>query len=370
MENKTTPIRLLELTFSELVSELKSRYGKGAYHAAAIFREVYINGNINPGKAPEFINSKAIYHQLHKDLQINVNTVSAIKKENGLTKFVTKLKDGLEIESVIIPMATHYTVCVSSQVGCKMGCKFCETAILGFFRNLSVEEIIGQVYTAKFVFGADVRNVVFMGMGEPLDNFDNVVQAIRVMEDQRGLDIPKRYISVSTAGLVPGIQKLADLNWPQLNLAVSLNAPNDEIRSKIMPINKIYSMNNLRKMLVNFPRKKNGAVYIEYVLIKRVNDRREHAMQLADYLKPLKAKFNLIPYNCRTDSLFLTPSEDDVSRFLNWLVENEIFVRKRSVKGRNIMAGCGQLGNKHHISSHRLLPEHQPERFNHFDRVI
>lgn len=354
----------MELTFSELVSELKKRYGKGAYHAAVIFREIYANGNINFGKSPEIVRWKKLYVQICHDLKVNLNPVVDTVKENGLTKFVTRLKDSLEIESVIVPMATHNTLCVSSQVGCKMGCKFCETARLGFYRNLSVEEIIGQVFNARFTFGVDIRNVVFMGMGEPLDNFDNVVQAILVMEDQRGFDISKRYISVSTAGLVDGIQKLAALNWPQINLALSLNAPNDLVRSQIMPINKVYSMDRLREVLMEFPLKKNGAVYIEYVLIKNLNDRKEHARQLADYLKPLRAKLNLIPYNPRTGSLYEAPSEQDVSRFLDWLVEKKVFVRKRSTKGPGIGAGCGQLGNS------ALLNKYQSERFDPHDRII
>lgn len=346
MEKKGSPIRFFELTFSEFLGELKNRYGKGAYHAVAVFREVYKNGNTQIELTPEFLLSKAFSDQICQDLKIVIDPVNRIKKENGLIKFVTKLKDGLEIESVIVPMATHNTLCLSTQVGCKMGCRFCETARLGFFRNLSTEEIIGQLYTSKFLFGSPVRNVVFMGMGEPLENFDNLVQAIRVMEDQRGMDIPKRYISVSTSGLIDGIKKLASLNWPQVNLAVSLNAPNDQIRSKIMPINNIYPMGKLREVLLNFPMKKNGAIYIEYVLIKNLNNYREHAKQLADYLRPLKVKVNLIPFNPCTGSSFEVPDEEDVSRFLEWLVEEKIFVRKRSTKGRDIMAGCGQLGNK------------------------
>jgi 23S rRNA (adenine2503-C2)-methyltransferase len=346
LEKKGSHLKLFELTFPELIWELKNRYGKGAYHAAAIFREVYRNGNTHIQLSPEFLLSKAFSRLICRDLEIGNNSISRVKQEKGLTKFVTKLKDGMEIESVIVPMATHHTLCLSTQVGCKMGCRFCETARLGFLRNLSTGEIIGQLFAALFLFQAPVRNVVFMGMGEPLDNFDNVVKAIRVMEDQRGTDISKRYISVSTAGHIDGIQKLAALNWPQLNLAVSLNASNDQIRSKIMPINNIYPMDKLLEVLKNFPIKKNGAVYIEYVLIKNLNNNREHAKQLADYLKPLKAKVNLIPYNPCTGSSFEAPDEEDVSRFIDWLVEEKVFVRKRSTKGRDILAGCGQLGNK------------------------
>jgi 23S rRNA (adenine2503-C2)-methyltransferase len=348
LEKKSPLIKFFGVTFSELTSELKNRYGKGVYYAAAIFREIYLNGNTHIEKAPAFLRSETFCRQLCRDLEINLNPITEIKEEEGLTKFVTELKDGFKIESVIVPMATHYTLCVSAQVGCKMGCRFCETARHGFIRNLSADEIVGQLYTAKFTLGARVRNVVFMGMGEPLDNYDNVVQAVRVMEDQRGMDIPRRYVSISTSGRVDGIQKLAALKWPQLNLAVSLNAPNDQIRSKIMPINNIYPMGKLRDALLNFPMKKNGAIYIEYVLIKNLNDRREHAGQLAEYLKHLKVKVNLIPYNPLADSPFEAPDEKDVSQFLDWLVEEKVFVRKRSTKGRNILAGCGQLGKTSH----------------------
>ena len=348
LEKPPTPINFFDLTFSELTSELKNRYDKGAYYAAAIFREIYVNGNTHISKAPAFLRSETFCRQLCRDLEINLNPITEIIEEEGLTKFVTVLKDGFKIESVIVPMATHYTLCISTQVGCKMGCRFCETARHGFLRNLSVEEIVGQLYMAKFRLGVRVRNVVFMGMGEPLDNYDNVVQAIRVMEDQRGMDIPKRYVSISTSGRVDGIRKLAALNWPQLNLAVSLNAPNDRIRSKIMPINNIYPMGKLHEALLDFPMKKNGAIYIEYVLIKHLNDHREHARQLADYLKPLKVKVNLIPYNPLAKLPFEAPDEKDVSQFLDWLVEEKIFVRKRSSKGHNILAGCGMLGKTPH----------------------
>ncbi len=342
---KRVPIKFFELSFPQLVTLLKQRYKRGKYHAAALFREVYKNGKTDPRKAPEFTNSKVFWKQLQSDLEIKLCPVTKIIKEGDLTKFVTRLSDGFEIESVIVPMATHYTVCISSQVGCQMGCRFCETATLGFIRNLKVEEIIGQIYTARFHFDVNIRNVVFMGMGEPLNNTDNVIRAIRVMEDQRGLDIPKRYISVSTCGMVPGIKKLASLHWPQLNLAVSLNAPNDRIRSSIMPVNNAWSMLTLREALLDFPMKKNGAIYVEYVLIKNINDKRHHAHQLARYLRPLRAKLNLIPYNPRSRSPFSPPTAEDASRFLTWLVQEKVFVRKRSTKGQDIMAGCGQLGN-------------------------
>ena len=235
-----------------------------------------------------------------------------------------------------------------------MGCLFCETGSNGFYRNLDTEEIVGQVYAARFHFGYDIRNVVLMGMGEPLNNFDNVVQAIRVLSDQRGLNIHRRHITVSTVGIINGIRKLAGLNWRDLNLAVSLNAPNDTIRSRIMPINRTAPMEKLRQALMDYPLKRKSAIFIEYVLINGLNDTRESARQLAEYLKPLKTKVNLIPVNPNTyaDTRFETPSQEDMNRFYGWLTENGLFVRKRTARGLGLMAACGQLGGRNQIINH------------------
>jgi len=196
---------------------------------------------------------------------------------------------------------------------------------------------------AKKKYGSDFRNIVFMGMGEPFDNFSNIVQSIRVMSDQRGLDISKRHITISTVGIPRGIQSFRDLNWPQVKLAISLNAPNDNIRSKIMPYNKSFSMKRLQKELLAFPLKKKHFLFIEYVLIRGVNDKKQHAVQLADYLRPLKVKLNLIPFNPGSNTSLLPPSKEEFERFHNYLIKEKVFVRRRAPKGQNIMAACGQL---------------------------
>ena len=282
------------------------------------------------------------------DMPSHLSSIDHIAEEDGLIKFVTRLDDGLCIESVIIPMSSYSTVCVSSQVGCKMGCAFCETGSNGFYRNLDTEEIVEQIYTARFHFGYEIRNVVIMGMGEPLDNFDNVTQTIRIISDQRGLNIAKRHITVSTVGMAEGLRKLAGLGWQDLKLAISLNAPNDKIRSRIMPINHTFPMGRLRQALMDYPLKRKSAIFIEYVLIKGLNDTRESARQLAEYLKPLKTKVNLIPVNPNTyaGSRFETPSQEDMNRFYGWLTENGLFVRKRTARGLGLMAACGQLGGR------------------------
>ena len=267
---------------------------------------------------------------------------------------MTRLDDGLCIESVIIPMSSYSTVCISSQVGCKMGCAFCETGNNGFYRNLNTEEIIGQIHTARFHFGYEIRNVVFMGMGEPLDNFDNVIRAIGIISDQRRLNIARRHITVSTAGMAEGLHKLAASGGRDVKLAVSLNASNDTIRSRIMPINLAYPMRTLRQALIDYPLKRKSAILIEYVLIKGLNDSQESARQLAEYLKPLRTKVNLIPVNPGTyaDCRFETPSREDVNRFYGWLTENGLFVRKRTARGLCLMAACGQLGGRNPVIKH------------------
>ena len=343
----SSPSSILGLTFPEITGLFQHRYGKGAFHANADYREVFRNGNPEFYVAEEFSKSKRLSDHVQNDLTIYLNSIYNIIEEDGLIKFVTRLDDGLCIESVIIPMASYSTVCVSTQVGCKMGCAFCETGSNGFYRNLNTEEIVGQIYTARFHFGYEIRNVVIMGMGEPLDNFDNVSQAIRIISDQRGFNIAKRHITVSTVGIIDGIRKLAGLNWQDLKLAVSLNAPNDKIRSRIMPINHTFPMGRLRQALIDYPVKQKSAILIEYVLIKGLNDSRESARQLAEFLRPLrKTKVNLIPVNPNTyaDARFETPSQEDMNRFYGWLTENGLFVRKRTARGLGLMAACGQLG--------------------------
>ncbi len=346
-------MKILELTFEALVDELRDGYGKGAYHAASVYQEVFRKGNTDFSGVHEFAGSPRLARKLENDLEVHTGNITKIRFEEGTKKYVTKLKDGFEIESVVVPMFNRNTLCVSSQVGCRMNCLFCETAKQGFKRNLTVQEIVGQVYAAKFQLGLAIKNIVFMGMGEPLDNFENVMQAIKVINDQRGFNLPKRRITVSTVGIVAGIRKLAELNWPDLRLAVSLNASNNFVRSEIMPVNRSIPMEMLGQALLEYPLKKSGVIMIEYVLIKGVNDFREHAAQVAEYLKPLPARLSLIPYNKGSDSKFTVPSEQDVERFRLWLVEEKVFVRRRATQGRKLMAACGQLGS-HRLKGNKL----------------
>jgi len=270
--------------------------------------------------------------------------------DGELIKFIQRLPSGLETESVIIPMKGRKrawrTLCVSSQVGCAMGCTFCETAQLGRLANLSAGEIVGQVVAARRIYAAEIRNVVFMGMGEPFDNFDHVIQAVRVLTDPMGLSLGKAHVTISTVGRTEGIRRLAALGWRRINLAVSLNAPNDEIRSRIMPVNRVEPMAALRDALLAYPLRTCQFFMIEYVLIPGVNDAAEHARELVEYLRPIKCCLNVIPYNPRCDSPWPAPLEEDVVRFIEQVESAGQFVKRRLTKGRDFMAACGQLGNR------------------------
>ena len=288
----------------------------------------------------------ALKRQLETELVLASGRLVKKEIDDGVIKFVTGLADDLTVESVVIPMYRRHTVCVSSQVGCRMGCRFCRTGKIGLIRNLTASEIVEQVFVARHLLGANIRNVVFMGMGEPLDNLDHVIQAVRVLGDQRGLDIARRYITISTVGLIDGIDRLARIDGGPLNLAVSLNAPTDTIRSRLMPINRTHPMAALKDALQRYPLPKKSSIFVEYVLIRGVNDQPAHARALSRYLSPLRVKLNLIPYNPAPGSEFAPPSNEEFQYFRSLLEDENIFVRKRHRKGERIMAACGQLGGR------------------------
>jgi 23S rRNA (adenine2503-C2)-methyltransferase len=259
----------------------------------------------------------------------------------------------LETESVIIPMRNRrgvtHTLCVSSQIGCAMGCGFCETARMGLIRSLAAGEIVMQWHAATHQVGARIDNIVFMGMGEPLDNYDAVVQAIRVLTDHLGANLPMKRVSISTVGRLDGLERLAQLvrqpGWRKLNLAVSVNAPNDAVRSEIMPINRAMPLAELVEVLKSWPGRSSDVMCVEYVLIPGVNDRPEHADELSALLDEVRCCVNVIPYNPRTDSPWPAPAERDIDAFLRRLESNGTFCKQRKTKGRGQMAACGQLGN-------------------------
>jgi len=340
-------MNLLELTFDQLTAHFKERYGKGAYHADALYRAFYQAADVHLDRLPAFAHAPHLLKAVGRDLSHHLPAIVGRQSDEGVTKLAFRLADGLVVETVVIPMASHATVCISSQVGCRMGCRFCETGRMGLTRNLTAAEIVAQVHAVRTRMGIDVRNIVFMGMGEPLDNFDPVVQAIRVIEDQRGLNIAKRRVTLSTAGLVDGIRALAALQWPQLKLAVSLNAPDDAVRSAVMPVNRRHDMAALQEALRHYPLARGNVLLMEYVLIKGVNDQPAHAAALAGYLQTLPSvRLNLIVYNPRRESPYDAPDQPAVDRFHQVLIDHKIFVRLRKSKGAGIRAACGQLSGR------------------------
>ncbi len=278
---------------------------------------------------------------------------SKVVKDGMTTKFLLRMEDGLETESVILPIEgykkTRQTLCVSSQVGCAMGCEFCQTAQMGLLRNLSVAEIIAQWHAARHALGTPIDNIVFMGMGEPMENIDVVINAIHILTDQNGPSIAPSRICVSTVGRIEGINQLACLartnGYKRLSLAVSINASNDEVRKQIMPLAKSVSMESLREAMLDYPRHDCGGVMAEYVLIPGVNDSDEHAVEICEFLRPIGCHLNVIPYNPRDNSPWGKPTEDSVRKFISIARSTGQFVRRRITLGQEAMAACGQLGN-------------------------
>jgi 23S rRNA (adenine2503-C2)-methyltransferase len=343
MNREQPGVKALALTFGELTTVLQQRYGKGAYHAAAMYRELFRRGSTSLEHLPEFSRSQAFARQLGRDLELPACRIVA-REEDEVLKFASALFDGSCIESVIIPAPGRTTLCLSSQVGCRMGCRFCATGEMGFVRNLEPEEIVWQLYAARFLLGCSIDNIVFMGMGEPLDNFESVLQAMHVLNDQRGFDVAFSRMTLSTCGHADGIRKLGALHLPQLRLAVSLNAANDELRSRLMPINRRFPLSRLKEELQAFPFGRKGVLFMEYVLLGGVNDSRVHALEMVRFLRELPVRVNVIPYNGGASSVYEPPPWEHVHRFCRWLGEEGIFVSQRRSRGGNIRAGCGQLG--------------------------
>jgi len=298
---------------------------------------------------------------LRTGAELQLPTPTRVQVEEGTTKFCLPAGTAaLETESVIIPMKNYggrvwHTLCVSSQVGCRMGCTFCQTGRMGLLQNLTAGEIVRQRLVARQFMGPytddgryfsdGIQNIVFMGMGEPLDNFDQVIQAIRVLNDPAGLDFPHAQITVSTVGRIDGIRKLAALNWINLRLAISLNAAHDALRNELMPINRGMPLADLQRALLEYPLARKGRILIEYVLLKDVNDSLADADAVARWCKPLPCIVNLIPYNPQHQAVFATPDDERIGAFLFRLKDQGIFVKRRVTHGRDLMGACGQLGN-------------------------
>ncbi|HCJ14595.1 MAG TPA: 23S rRNA (adenine(2503)-C(2))-methyltransferase RlmN, partial [Erysipelotrichaceae bacterium] len=307
----------------------------------------------------EWIYRKDVYDfskmtNLSKDLRAKLKATFAshyldiVEKQvskDGTTKYLLRLEDGGLIETVLMIHPYGKSLCVTSQLGCNMGCKFCASGLLKKQRNLTSGEMVNQVMTVSHDLKERISHVVIMGTGEPFDNYDNVMNFIYTINEPKGLAIGARHISVSTCGLIPGINKFANEGL-QVNLAISLHAPNDEIRSRLMPINNTYNMDDLRVAISNYIDKTNRRVTLEYILLKGINDEVTHARMLAHYLRGLNVYVNLIPYNTVIENGLEKASDRKIQAFKDELIRLHINCTLRKEHGGDIDGACGQLRAK------------------------
>lgn len=285
--------------------------------------------------------------KLSNDFTINsLECVTMQKSADGTQKFLFKLEDGNLIETVLMCHDYGYSVCVTTQVGCNMGCMFCASGMKKKIRNLEASEIVLQVLTVSKLADVRVSHVVVMGIGEPFDNYDNVIKFLNIINHPLGLEIGARHITVSTCGLVPKIYEYSDFDL-QVNLAISLHAPNNEIRNQIMPINNAYKIEELVEAIKYYINKTNRRVTIEYILIHELNDTLACANELCDLLHGLNVYVNLIPYNEVIEKPFKRSKKEAMVAFFDLLKKRRINVQLRREQGGDIDAACGQLRSKH-----------------------
>ena len=288
---------------------------------------------------------KEVIASLQADFTTSTISIGKVERDQDVSKYLFYLQDGEKIEAVL--MNHHYgnSLCISTQVGCNMGCKFCESGRLKKVRNLETSEMVEQILKVEQEEQLRISHVVVMGIGEPFDNYDHLVKFIEIINHPKGLALGSRHITVSTCGIIPKIKEFSNLPY-QVNLAISLHAPNDEIRNRIMPINKVYTINELMKTLKDYVKKTNRRVTFEYILLKGINDREKDAIELAHLVKDLTCYVNLIPYNETNNLAFKRSDYETITKFYDILKKNKINATIRKEFGSNISAACGQLRSK------------------------
>lgn len=329
------------LTIEELTSEI-TQMGFPAFRAKQIYswvQEKCVSSFDEMTNIPAVLRTSLSEKFSFFGCKINTKLVSKI---DGTVKYLFKLHDGEYVESVVMKYKYGYSICVSSQVGCKMGCTFCASAIGGFVRQLSAGEMISEVFTAQKDLGVKINHLVLMGTGEPLDNFDNVMRFIELLTDEKGQNMSIRHISLSTCGIVPKIYELADKKLG-LTLSVSLHAPNDEIRSQSMPVNLRYNIDELLSACQYYENKTGRRISFEYAMIKGLNDSDGAANELATRLKGTLCHVNLIPVNNVRERNYEKSTLDRQKRFADILEKNGITATVRRTLGSDINASCGQL---------------------------
>ena len=279
------------------------------------------------------------------DLPIERVKLVNVERDKDVNKYLFQLKDKEHIEAVLMRHDYGNSICVSSQIGCNMGCKFCESGRRKKVRNLTSGEIVTQVLEVEEDIKERITHVVIMGIGEPFDNYDEVIKFAKIINDPKGLAIGSRHITISTCGIIPKIEEFSNLDM-QINLAISLHAPNDELRSKIMPINKAYPLKDLMIAIKEYVKKTNRRVTFEYILLKNVNDKDTHAKELAKLLKGINCYVNLIPYNETENIQYERSNMFQIMKFYDILKKENINVTIRKEFGSKISAACGQLRSK------------------------
>ena len=329
------------MTLQELKDEITAM-GEKSFKAGQIYGWFHKHGAVSFDEMTNL--SKDFRAQLQKKYDIYNCTIEKklVSLYDDTVKYLFRLNDGELIESVVMKYKYGYTICVSSQVGCKMGCKFCASGIAGFVRNLTPSEILSQVYTAQRDLDIRISHIVMMGVGEPLDNFDNVMRFLSLVTDENGLNISMRNISLSTCGVVTGIYKLMDKKM-QLTLSVSLHAPNDKIRSNTMPVNDKWNIDELLKACRDYTKATSRRISFEYAMISGVNDSDECAAELGKRLKGMLCHVNLIPVNSVKERDYKKSSDNRIAGFIKTLEKYGINVTVRRTLGSDINASCGQL---------------------------
>ena len=332
-----------EFNLDDLKQELEN-LGEKKYRAEQIFKWIYVD------KVKEFDQMTNLSLELRNKLKqnytmCNFNILKKQESSDGTKKYLFDVLDGNAIETVLMQYHHGKTICVSSQIGCKMGCKFCASTGIKFIRSLTAGEIVEQILAVEQDIGDKISNIVFMGIGEPFDNYENVMKAIKIINNQKGLNIGARHISISTSGLVPMIYKFADEEL-QCTLSISLHATNDEKRSKMMPVNNKYNIKELMEACKYYIQKTNKRISFEYALAKDNNDNLEDAKELVKLLKGMLCHVNLIPINKIENGNYSKSSNENIIKFRDYLNKNGIVATIRRELGSDIDAACGQLRRK------------------------
>ena len=332
---------IFDLTLEDLENILVLN-GFKKFNATQVYEGIYKK------RVKSFDDITNISKELKKFLNDNytlkyLNIVEELKS-NDTNKYLLEVTDSF-VECVLMKHDYGNSLCISTQIGCNMNCAFCESGKLKKVRNLTVSEIVLQVLTIEEKENLRISNIVFMGIGEPFDNYDNIINAIKILTCPRGINLGSRKITVSTCGLVPKIKEFADLEG-QVNLAISLHASNNETRNKLMPINHAYPIEEVIKAIDYYIEKTNRKVTIEYILLEGINDSIKNALELVNLFKGKLVYINLIPYNS-TSSNFVRSSKETISKFFDTLVKNGINVQMRREMGKDIKGACGQLRASH-----------------------